>query len=55
MKNLKILLLMAAFTVSVSSQGQEALGLRLQQFSGINSTLLNPALGGMYAKNGTST
>ena len=50
MKNLKILLLMAAFTVSVSSQGQEALGLRLQQFSGINSTLLNPALGGMYAK-----
>lgn len=50
MKNLQILLLPLLTLAAISSSGQEALGLRLQQFSGINSTLLNPALGGLYHK-----
>ena len=49
MKVLKVLFL---FLVVLTQKGmaQEALGLRLQQFSGINSTMLNPALGGLYPK-----
>ena len=50
MKNLQILLLPLLILAAISSSGQEALGLRLQQFSGINSTLLNPALGALYHK-----
>lgn len=50
MKNLKILLLPLGILAAISTSGQEALGLRLQQFSGINSTLLNPALGALYHK-----
>ena len=48
--NLKILILLLAIFSTTTISGQEALGLRLQRFSGINSTLLNPALGALYPK-----
>jgi hypothetical protein len=50
MKNLTILLLPLALLAAISSSGQAALGLRFQQFGGINSTLLNPAMGALYHK-----
>jgi hypothetical protein len=49
MKVLKVLILFLA-VFARPGMAQEALGLRLQQFSGINSTILNPALGGLYPK-----